>query len=169
MQLGENTINVTNSTGDAISYAVDLQYFTDRPANDDRCPLRITTSLSATTAAAGEVISLQATLLNATDNGQPMSMVSLGLPAGLEPRTEQLDEFKEQGLIDFYALRNREVICYWRTVEANQQIELRLDLTAEIPGSYTGPASRTWLYYTAEQNHWADSLQVEISQPDAQP
>jgi hypothetical protein len=169
MEPGENTLNVTNSTGDTISYAVDLQYYTDRPANDDRCPLRITTSLSATTAAAGEVISLEATLLNATDSGQPMSMVSLGLPAGLEPRTEQLDELKEQGVIDFYELRNREVICYWRSLEANQQIDLRLDLTAEIPGSYTGPASRTWLYYTAEQKHWADPLQVEITQPDAQP
>ena len=169
MQPGENTLNVTNSTGDAISYAVDLQYHTDRPANDDRCPLRITTSLSATSAVAGEVISLEATLLNATDSGQPMSMVSLGLPAGLEPRTEQLDELKEQGVIDFYELRNREVICYWRTLEANQQIDLRLDLTAEIPGSYTGPASRTWLYYTAEQKHWANPLQVEITQPDAQP
>ncbi len=169
MQPGENSLKVTNSTGAVISYAVDLQYHTDRPANDDRCPLRITTSLSAKTAAAGEVIRLNATLLNATDSGQPMSMVSLGLPAGLEPRIEQLDEFKKQGVIDFYELRNREVICYWRSLEANQQINLRLDLTAEIPGSYTGPASRTWLYYTAEQKHWADPLQVEITQTKAQP
>lgn len=165
LQAGDNMLTVVNSTGADISYAIDLQYHAARPDSDDRCPLRIETSLSSETAAAGEVISLKATLLNATDSGQPMSMVSLGLPAGLEPRTSQLDELKEDGVIDFYELRNREVICYWRSLEANQQIDLSLDLTAEIPGSYTGPASRAWLYYTAEQQQWANPLRVEIAQP----
>ena len=162
LQPGENTLVVSNGTGADVSYAIDLQYHAARPANDDQCPLRLTTKLSSETVEAGEVVSLEATLTNSVDRGQPMSMVALGLPAGLEPRTEQLDELRDDGVIDFYELRNREVICYWRTLEANQQIDLRLDLTAEIPGKYTGPASRTWLYYTAEQKQWADPLVVEI-------
>jgi hypothetical protein len=41
-------------------------------------------------------------------------------------------------------------------------VPLRLDLVAQWPGKYTGPASRAYLYYTAEQKHWADPLAVGI-------
>ena len=33
---------------------------------------------------------------------------------------------------------------------------------AEIPGRYTAPASRAYLYYTAEQKHWVKPLEIEI-------
>ena len=54
-----------------------------------------------------------------------------------------------------------------RTMRASS-ILTSADLTqsdADIPGSYTGPASRTWLYYTAEQKHWSNPLRVEITPP----
>ena len=160
---GANKLIVSNESGSPISYSIDLQYFTDQPANDDDCPLRLTTKLSSNTASAGEVITLEATLANSASTGQPMSMLSLGIPAGLEPRTAQLDELVEKEIIDFYELNPREVVCYWRLLEPSEQIELRLDLTAEIPGDYTGPASKTWLYYTAEQKQWSAPLKVAIS------
>ncbi len=54
------------------------------------------------------------------------------------------------------------MICYWRSLAPNRKIEVKLDLIAKIPGSYTGPASRAYLYYTAEQKQWANPLKVEI-------
>jgi len=92
-----------------------------------------------------------------------MTVALLGLPAGLEPRPDQLDELKEKGTIDYYETRPREVICYWRSLAPKKEVELKLDLVAAVPGRYTGPASRAYLYYTSEQKRWADPLEVEIT------
>ena len=91
-----------------------------------------------------------------------MTLAVLGLPAGLEPRTEQLDDLKKAKTIDYYELRPREVILYWRALAPRRAIPLNLDLIAEIPGQFTGPASRAYLYYTPERKHWVEPLKVEI-------
>ncbi len=41
--------------------------------------------------------------------------------------------------------------------------EIPLDLVATIPGRYTGPASRAYLYYTDDQKVWADPLKISVS------
>jgi uncharacterized protein YfaS (alpha-2-macroglobulin family) len=92
-----------------------------------------------------------------------MTIAILGLPAGLEPRADQLEELKKAGTIDYYETRAREVIFYWRSLAPKKQIALKLDLIAAVPGKYTAPASRVYLYYTPEQKQWADPLAVEIS------
>lgn len=40
--------------------------------------------------------------------------------------------------------------------------ELLIDATASIPGGFTGPASRSYLYYTDELKHWISALQIRI-------
>jgi hypothetical protein len=64
-------------------------------------------------------------------------------------------------------VKGRELVFYWRSlgpdVKDDQRIVLDLDLVAEIPGQYEGPASRAYLYYTAEQKQWAEPLRVEIA------
>jgi hypothetical protein len=47
-------------------------------------------------------------------------------------------------------VRGREVILYWRDMQPNQKIEIPLSVVGAVPGTYTGPASRTYLYYTDE-------------------
>ena len=56
----------------------------------------------------------------------------------------------------------REVVLYWRALAAEARVALPLSLVAAIPGTYTGPASRAYLYYTNEHKHWTDGLRVEI-------
>ena len=36
-------------------------------------------------------------------------------------------------------------------------------LQGAVPGSYTGPASRAYLYYTDEYKSWAPGLKVNIA------
>ena len=55
-------------------------------------------------------MALEAELVNTTDKGQPMTVAILGLPAGLQPRADQLEELKKAGTIDYYETRAREVI-----------------------------------------------------------
>jgi hypothetical protein len=57
----------------------------------------------------------------------------------------------------------REVVLYWRYLKAKDNFDISLSLVAAIPGSYTGPASRAYLYYTDEYKSWAPGLKVNIT------
>ena len=92
-----------------------------------------------------------------------MTVAVLGFPAGLEPRAEELNELRDAGAFDYYELRPREVLCYWRTIHPQAEHRFAITLTATIPGEYTAPASRAYLYYTAEQKHWTEPLRVRIT------
>jgi hypothetical protein len=37
-----------------------------------------------------------------------------------------------------------------------------VNVLAAIPGNYTGPASRSYLYYTDEHKSWVDGLRVKV-------
>ncbi len=163
LEPGANALTITLSGDSQMPYALDVRFRTRKPASDDACPVRLATRLAKKKVEAGETVALAAELRNTSDQGQPMTVALLGLPAGLEPRTEQLDELKEKGTIDYYETRPREVICYWRSLAPKKQVDLTLDLVAAIPGRYVGPASRAYLYYTAEQKQWADPVEVEIT------
>ena len=92
-----------------------------------------------------------------------MTVAIIGLPGGVEPKAVQLDEMRDAGEFDYYELRGREVVFYWRTLEPNAEKTLDFTVTATVPGKYTGPASRAYLYYTAEQKKWVEPLEIEIS------
>ena len=52
---------------------------------------------------------------------------------------------------------------YWRGLGANQTVKVPLSLLAAVPGSYTGPASRAYLYYTDEHKAWVEGLKATIT------
>ena len=160
---GENTLTLSMTGGRKMAFTIESSFRTARPDNDGHCPVTISTRLASEKLEAGKVTTLEAKVTNTKRDGLPMTLAILGIPAGLEVRTAQLDELKDKGVIDYFELRGREVICYWRMLKPEQVIDLKLDLTAEIPGTYTGPASQCYLYYTAEQKHWADPVKVEIT------
>jgi hypothetical protein len=54
------------------------------------------------------------------------------------------------------------VVLYWRALKPEERVELSISLIAAVPGTYTGPASRAYLYYTDEHKHWAEGLKAEI-------
>ena len=81
----------------------------------------------------------------------------------MEPRHDQLKELVKSGKIAAYEVLGREVALYWRALEPEQRVDLLISLVAAVPGKYTGPASRAYLYYTDEHKHWNDGLQVEIT------
>lgn len=114
--------------------------------------------------AAGEVAEVLVELKNKTAAGLPMTVAVIGLPGGTEPRIERLEELREAGVIDYYELRPREVITYWRRLEPEETKRFRIEVTAEIPGRYTAPPARSYPYYTAEQTVWAPPLVAEITE-----
>jgi uncharacterized protein YfaS (alpha-2-macroglobulin family) len=167
IQPGENELTIGLTGDNEMPFVVDVSYRTHKPVSDENCPVRLKTSLAKDKAAAGAPVGMSIELSNVSGEGQPMTVAIVGLPAGLEARVDQLDELKEAGNYDYYEINARELIFYWRSLSPEakdaQRIAFDLDLVAEIPGRYTGPASRAYLYYTAEQKQWVDPLKVEIA------
>jgi hypothetical protein len=92
-----------------------------------------------------------------------MTMVLVGLPAGLELPTRVLEDLQRAERFAFWELRGRELALYWRDVAPRATQQLTLDCIARIPGRSTGTASRTYLYYTPQQKRWAAPLRVDVA------
>lgn len=163
LEPGENRLAIELTGENRMPYVLDVAYRSQQPASDDGCPVRLSTKLAQSRVVAGQTVALTADVENITDEGQPMTVAILGLPAGLEVRPDQLEDLKKARTIDYYETRAREVICYWRSLAPKQKVAVKLDLVAAVPGRYTGPASRAYLYYTDEQKQWSRPLEVEIT------
>ncbi len=163
---GENRILLETTGSEALPWAVGLRLHADRPPTDEKCKVRSEARLDRDSVAEGETVACTVALRNATDTALPMALVRLGLPAGLEPRADQLRELKESGAVDFYETRPREVTLYWRGLAASGEKRLSLDLVAAIPGEFEGPATSVYLYYDDDAKAWSAPLRVRIQPRD---
>lgn len=160
---GDHKVELTMQDGSEMPFAIDVRYASSKPANSDACPVRIATSLSAKEIREGETVDVNVTVRNTKDEGQPMTVAIVGLPGGLEPRHDQLKELVKAGAVDFYEVRGREVVLYWRCLKPSQESKLALSCIAAVPGTYRGPASRAYLYYTDEQKQWVEGLEATVT------
>ena len=115
------------------------------------------------TAGYGETAHVDVEVRNATDRGIPMTLARVGLPGGLTFQTWQLQELRDKRVIDFYETRPREVILYFRSLAPGAVKDVPLELMATVPGTFTSPASRAYLYYTDERKHWVAPSTVTIA------
>ena len=67
--------------------------------SSDECKVRLDTKLSKKKAGTGETVRFTAELKNLTDEGLPMTMAILGIPAGLSPQPWQLKEMMEKNTV----------------------------------------------------------------------
>jgi hypothetical protein len=119
--------------------------------------------LRDTTIPEGAATEADVIVTNKTGDTLPTPIAIIGLPGGLEPRHDQLKELVKSDRIAAYEVRGRQVILYWRDIQPNEQIEIPISLTAAIPGKYTAPASRAYLYYTDEFKQWQPGMTATIT------
>ncbi|QEG02666.1 A-macroglobulin complement component [Stieleria maiorica] len=147
-------------------FSVHFNGRTTSPASDPECPIQMELSFTGKIQTAdvnrGDSIDVIARVHNATDVGCPMTVAVVGIPGGLEPVIESLDKLRDSGELDYYELRGRDVVLYWRTLAPREFKRIPITCVAEIPGKYTGPPSRAYLYYTAESKTWHKPLVAEI-------
>lgn len=159
---GKNTIEVRLDGDASLPYTVAVDYRSNQPATSTRAKVSVSTELLKTQAKMGEGVTLRAHVENKTAEGIPMTLARIGLPGGTVFQTWQLKELKDKGLIDFYETRPREVILYWRALPPSAKKDIDLNLLAAVPGIYEGPASSTYLYYTAEDKAWTKPVGITI-------
>ncbi len=145
-------------------YTVTVNYNTTLPISSPECKMGLSVTLSHKEIKEGEAMEAKVTVTNRGDEKISMPVAIIGLPGGLEPRHDQLKELVKAGRIDAYEIMgSRELVLYWRGMNARQTIEIPLSLIAAVPGTYTGPASRAYLYYTDEYKTWAEGVKIEIT------
>lgn len=163
LNAGDHTVEIEMADGSPMPYSLAVKYNTLSPANAKDCKLNLAVKMAQDKVIEGASTEANVTVENATKEVVPSPVAIIGLPGGLEPRHDQLKELVKRGTIDAYEVRGREVVLYWRTLPASSKLQLPLSLIAAVPGSYTGPASRAYLYYTDEDKNWVDGLHVEIA------
>jgi hypothetical protein len=162
---GEHTLRlVVDGGGDSpLPWAGEVSYHAEQPADDPAATTVITTRLREARVAEGRPVALDVVVENRTAEELPTPIAIVGLPAGLELPTKVLEDLQAAERFAFWELTGRELVLYWRKLDPGQRCELTLDLTARVPGTSTGPASRTYLYYTPDQKRWAEPLTIEVT------
>ncbi len=159
---GEHRIKLKLVGGSPMPYSLSVRYHALTPASSSSCKVKLATSLASSSIKEGEAVDCRVELSNATKDGLPMVVAIVGLPGGLEARADQLKELVKQGKIDFFETKGCEVVLYRRAMAPEEKSSFVLSLVAAIPGTYTGPASRAYLYYTDEDKVWVDPLKATI-------
>ena len=159
---GEHEINLEMKGGAPMPYTIAIEYTAEKPADAAQCPLDLETEITDKTAKEGEPIEIVAHLKNKTDKGLPMTLAIVGLPGGVEVRHEQLKEAVKAGKFSFYEVIGRDVVIYYRDLAPNAEKEIVISAIAAVPGTWTGPSSRGYLYYTPEEKKWAEGLGIVI-------
>jgi len=142
-----------------------VNYHTNLPPSAEQTSVNVSTTLSDSSVAMGDTARLQIKISNLKAEGLPMSLVTVGIPAGMSPQPWQLKELQEKKVVDFYELIGNQVIFYYRQLEPSITKTINLDLKADIPGQYQGAASSAYLYYTDEHKHWVNGLSIEVKSP----
>ena len=106
---------------------------------------------------------------NQSDKGQGMATAIIGLPGGMTI-PEDLKQLKEyirvpedgkRPTLSAFEIRGRELVLYWRDLAPKETIEVPVDLICRVPGEYSGPASRAYLYYNDDHKHWVEPLKID--------
>ncbi|MBI4026997.1 MAG: A-macroglobulin complement component [Verrucomicrobia bacterium] len=160
---GRHKIEVKMEGGGDMPYSVAVKYNTARPVSSKECKIALKVALTDQQVTEGGITEANVSVENLGAEPIPTPVAIIGIPGGLEPRHDQLKELVKAGKVDAYEVIGREVVFYWRGLKGGQQVNLPLSLIAAIPGAYTGPASRAYLYYTDEFKNWADPLQITIT------
>ena len=160
---GDHKLELRMEGGAPMPYSMAVNYNAIKPASSEQCKLDLKVSLAQTKLTEGSATEANVTVINKEKAVVPTPVAIIGLPGGLEPRHDQLKELVKKGKIDAYEVRGREVVLYWRTLDSEAKVEIPLSLIAAVPGTYTGPASRAYLYYTDENKQWVDGVAVEIA------
>jgi hypothetical protein len=168
---GENKVRVEITGKNVFPYTLSWTYNTLKPASAEKAPVKLETSLAKTEVSEGDGVRLTVKVENVSGQGQGMAVAVVGLPGGLTI-PEDLKQLKDhvrlpegggRPLVSAFEIRGRELVLYWRDLAPGQVIEVPVDLTCRVPGEYSGPASRAYLYYNADLKHWAEPLKVSIA------
>jgi hypothetical protein len=159
---GRHQVELRMTGGSPMPFSIAVNYFATKPDSSGECKLELSVAISEGKVTEGEITEAQIEVVNKTDATVPTPIAIIGIPGGLEVRHDQLKELVKSEKIAAYEVLGRDLVLYWRSLAASERVELPVSMVAAVPGTYTGPASRAYLYYTDEDKAWTDPLRIDI-------
>lgn len=160
---GKNVIEIENVGSAELPYSIAVESRALAPATSANVAVSLDTTLARNSMAMAETVRLNVKVKNVTDKGLPLTVARVGIPGGLNSQTWQLKELREKGVIAFFETRPREVTLYFRDFQPGEEKQVAIELVAEVPGTYTAPASSAYLYYTDDLKFWAPPVKVDVT------
>ncbi|PTL84062.1 MG2 domain-containing protein [Vitiosangium sp. GDMCC 1.1324] len=159
---GERKIELRMEGGAELPYSIEVTYNALVPASSPETRVALEVALAKTDLTEGEPTEARVLVSNKTDEKLPTAVAIFGVPGGLEVRHDQLKELVKKKTVDAYEVIGRDVVLYWRGLEPRKKLDVPVSLIAAVPGTYTGPASRAYLYYADEHKAWINGVKVSI-------
>ncbi|ATB42939.1 A-macroglobulin complement component [Cystobacter fuscus] len=160
---GKHDLELRMEEGSELPYSIEVTYHALVPASSPDTRVALEVALAKNALTEGEPTEARVVVTNKTDETLPTTVAIFGVPGGLEVRHDQLKELVKKHAVDAYEVIGRDVVLYWRGMEPRKKLDVPLSLVAAVPGKYTGPASRAYLYYSDDQKIWRDGLMVSIA------
>lgn len=160
---GGRKVELRMEGGAELSYTVEVSYSVLLPNSSPDTTVALEVAMAKRELVEGEPTEARVMVTNRTSSHLPTAVAIFGVPGGMEVRHDQLKELVKRKLVDAFEVRGRDVVLYWRGMEPGKRINVPLSLVATVPGTYTGPASRAYLYYADEHKAWSEGVKVSIS------
>lgn len=160
---GGRQLELRMEDGSELPYTVEVTFNALVPDSSKETQVSLEVALAKHELIEGEPTEARVMVMNRTGQHLPTAVAIFGVPGGLEVRHDQLKELVKRKVVDAYEVIGRDVVLYWRGMEAKKRIDVPLSLVASVPGTYTGPASRAYLYYTDEHKVWSEGVKVTIA------
>jgi hypothetical protein len=160
---GSRRVELRMENGAELPYSVEVTYSALVPDSSKETQVSLEVALAKTELTEGEPTEARVMIANRTGQKLPTAVAIFGVPGGLEVRHDQLKELVKRQVVDAYEVLGRDVVLYWRGMEPRKRIDVPLSLVAAVPGTYSGPASRAYLYYADEHKTWTEGVKVSIA------
>jgi alpha-2-macroglobulin-like protein len=160
---GANEVKLLVDGKDELPYTMGVEWRASKPNTSEKTVVDLAVKADKSSVKMGEAIRITATLTNKTQQGQPMTIARIGIPGGTNFQVWQLKKLKDDGVVDFWETRAREVIVYFRALAPGAIRTIPIDVIANVAGHYEAPASSAYLYYTDEHKVWTAPLVADIA------
>ncbi len=160
---GTQNIDIKFSNSEVtFPYSLNITYDSFLPDSSLESPLALNTSISDKKYKVGDNVSMNIHLHNKKKEHTGMVTSIIGIPSGTTAQPWQLKELVTQNKIAYYEIFDNYLVFYWRSMQAKENIKIRLDLKADIAGKYKAPASCAYLYYGDEFKTWVSGNSLSI-------
>ncbi|MEW7279036.1 TonB-dependent receptor plug domain-containing protein [Aquimarina sp. 2201CG1-2-11] len=143
-------------------YSLNITYDSFLPNSAKDASLALKTTIADKDYKVGDNVSMTIDVINKKNEHLGMVTSIIGVPSGTTPQPWQLKELVEQNKVAYYEIFDNYLVFYWRSFKALETNTIRLDLKADIAGSYQSPASTAYLYYGDEFKTWISGNKLEI-------
>ena len=160
---GKQDIQVQFSNPDInFPYSLNITYDSFLPNSSKKSPLKLETVIPQKTYKVGDNVSMTVNITNKKNENLGMVTTIIGIPSGTTAQSWQLKELIAQNKAAYYEVFDNYLVFYWRSFRANETKTIRLDLKADIAGSYQAPSSTAYLYYGDEFKTWISGNLLKI-------